>query len=703
MKIILYIILGITISAVSFAEFKTESEIVINADTLEYDQENSVAIATGRVEFVSGTYMLNADKVIYSKKTDKAEAFGNVILVDANGNVGFADYMELTDNMSKGLVKALSIKLKNNAIVASNKAVKINENQTKLYKSVYSACRVESGYPLWQIRADETLIDQQAEKISHKNAALEIYGKPVLYTPYFSHSTPNAKRKSGFLVPSYTQSLDRGFSITAPYYYNIAPNMDATIYATYFTEQNPLLQTNFRAITHSSKYNVNSSITNPKRDGRVNRQIKSHIFFESNHDLGKDWVMRANYRRTYDKTYLKRYDIGNFDTYLTSELDFEKIDSNEHYLIKNMLFQDLRSEFNDMPKIYPYANYKRTFDDIEIADNSLTPYMKFNVLNLMRTNLAEIQRTSLTMGFTKSYITEIGSYFEFENYIRGDAYHVRRVTNPKFASGTPYLEGYTGRLMPATKMYWENPFYNDYITITPKLLAAYSPNGNNPDKIPNEDSNNPELSTNNLFSENRYPGFDRVESGLRGSFGVQFDTKIKDSEFSALFGRAMRNKTDRKLPVVSGLRSRHSDYVGSLNVKPIPEFETYYRFRLDSENLAWHNNEAGFTVNHPKMSFNTNYFASDQRDDVRFKKQKYISASASININQQLNLGLNASKILTKRKISNERGLVGTSAVLNYDHNCVATSFGVFRTFQRDRDVAPDTMFLLKLTLKTLN
>ena len=561
---------------------------------------------------------------------------------------------------------------------------------------------MESGYPLWQISSDKTLIDEKQEKIVHENARLEIYGKPVLYTPYFAHATPNARRKSGFLVPSYTQSRDMGFGVNIPYYYNIAPNMDATIITRVFTEQNPLLYTKYRAITEHSNYDIQFSGTNPKKDSAIyNRKFKGHIFFNSTHNLNYDWIMKANYKRAYDKTYLKRYDFTD-DSFLRSELDFEKINYDEQYLVKNMMFQDLRNEFNDMPQIYPYVNYSKNFEQ---TNYGISPYAKLNILNLMRTHLSEIQRVSGTFGFQKTHLTDSGHFLEFDNYIRADGYHVRRVNNPFYQTqGNRYLHGNTGRFVPVSKVYWELPYSNGDIVLTPKATIAYSPKGNNPNKIPNEDSTNSELSFNNLFSENRFTGLDRVEGGLRGSYGVQIDTKISDTELSGLFGKAVKRYEDKNMPLVSGLREKHSDYVGFLNLKPVSNLDLFYRFRLDNHNLAWHNNEAGLNYSYlDKFGLAATYFASDQKDEIRFKKQKYAAINGYIGLSKGVKLSFNTSKILTKRKINADHGIIESGARLDYDHNCLTSSLGVTRSFKRDRDVMPDTMLIFKITLKTLN
>jgi LPS-assembly protein len=69
-----------------------------------------------------------------------------------------------------------------------------------------------------------------------KHARLRIRGIPVLYTPYINFPIDD-RRKSGFLVPSIGSSDDNGFELITPYYWNIAPNLDATFYPRYMSKR----------------------------------------------------------------------------------------------------------------------------------------------------------------------------------------------------------------------------------------------------------------------------------------------------------------------------------------------------------------------------------------------------------------------------------------------------------------------------------
>ena len=100
--------------------------------------------------------------------------------------------------------------------------------------------------PLWCLSAATVVHDQAAATISYQDAQFELFGVPILYTPYFEHADPSVKRKSGFLMPQPTISDNLGYSTTIPYYFALAPNYDFTFYPMYTSRQGILWQGDWR-------------------------------------------------------------------------------------------------------------------------------------------------------------------------------------------------------------------------------------------------------------------------------------------------------------------------------------------------------------------------------------------------------------------------------------------------------------------------
>ncbi|MDQ5918884.1 MAG: LPS-assembly protein [Pseudomonadota bacterium] len=100
------------------------------------------------------------------------------------------------------------------------------ENKLRLIKSNYTTCK--PGDPGWYLKADELALDYDRSVGEGKNTTLYFQNTPIFYSPWLSFSLNN-ERKSGFLTPTFGSSSVNGLSLSMPYYWNIAPNMDATI------------------------------------------------------------------------------------------------------------------------------------------------------------------------------------------------------------------------------------------------------------------------------------------------------------------------------------------------------------------------------------------------------------------------------------------------------------------------------------------
>ena len=127
-------------------------------------------------------------------------------------------------------------------------------NQDYLMRNVtYTTCAPKDK--AWQIEASEITIDHARSKGVARNAVLRVADLPVLYTPYLSFPIAN-ERKSGFLMPTPGYSNVGGFDLALPYYWNIAPNYDATILPHMYTLRGMMMGGRFRFLTENSSGNV---------------------------------------------------------------------------------------------------------------------------------------------------------------------------------------------------------------------------------------------------------------------------------------------------------------------------------------------------------------------------------------------------------------------------------------------------------------
>ena len=246
---------------------------MLSAGDIRHEQDGGVVTASGGVEVTAGERILLADRVRYDPNTDVVSAAGNVSVMEADGSVFFAERIELSDQLKNGFIRGFRALLADDSRMAANSARRVDGNRTEMTRAVYSPCKIcdddTERPPLWRIRASKVVHDQAAQTIDYRNARLEFFGFPVAYTPYFSHPDPTVERKSGFLVPTYGRSTQIGTTIEVPYFFNIAPDRDATLSPLITSREGPVMAGEYRQRTQNGRLQLNGSFTRPDRAMRT--------------------------------------------------------------------------------------------------------------------------------------------------------------------------------------------------------------------------------------------------------------------------------------------------------------------------------------------------------------------------------------------------------------------------------------------------
>jgi len=188
--------------------------------------EGSVSTLSGNAEVTRDSQQVTADVIRYNQAEETAALDGNVnywdeaIFLKSNeadlqfddgvGEFIDADFV-LKDSRARGSASKLTLDV---------------GTRTDLEKAEYTTCDPDDEF--WKLTADNISLDHENNWGSAKNVVLRIKDFPVFYSPYMSFPL-NKERKSGFLAPSYGSTNRRGFEASAPYYWNISPNIDATL------------------------------------------------------------------------------------------------------------------------------------------------------------------------------------------------------------------------------------------------------------------------------------------------------------------------------------------------------------------------------------------------------------------------------------------------------------------------------------------
>lgn len=127
----------------------------------------------------------------------------------------------------------------------------------RIYKGTYTTCPPTDH--AWMVKANTLRLDKTAGRGTATGSRLYIHDTPIMYLPYFNFPLDD-RRETGFLFPSFGGSTETGFSFALPFYWNIAPNYDATITPNYMQIRGLQMNGEFRYLTPSSDGNIHGSI-----------------------------------------------------------------------------------------------------------------------------------------------------------------------------------------------------------------------------------------------------------------------------------------------------------------------------------------------------------------------------------------------------------------------------------------------------------
>ncbi|MGD9810376.1 MAG: LPS-assembly protein LptD [Sphingobium sp.] len=600
----------------------SSEEVAFSADLLSYDNDADVVAASGNVQMLREGNRLRADKVLWNRKTGAVEASGNVSVTDADGNIAYGDRLDVTDSLKDGLVENLLLVMAEGGRLVARSGQRTN-GVYMLRQAAYSPCAVEDSdgcpkNPSWQIKAVKVRYDPARERVSYRGARIELFGLPLAILPGFSHPVGQGGG-SGLLMPDARINGVNGLEISLPYYLKLAPNRDLTLTPHIFTDQVPMIETEYRALIGKGAYRIGGYATSSTRSNSsqpgspVDRTFRGYVEAAGAYQVDPQWRLSGSLRRVTDRTFLRRYDISRDDR-LRSTIQAERIDTNSYLSIAGWAVQTLRvgDEKGQMPIALPAIDYRLRLADpvfggrVELQANSLA---------ITRTQGQDTQRAFVSAEWAIRRLTGMGQEVSLTGYIRGDAYHSSdNLLNPVPAYAGK--SGWQGRGIAAVAADARWPFIGSFLggtqRITPRVQIVASPHIRNL-ALPNEDSRTVDLEDSNLFALNRFPGYDRFEDSSRITYGVEYALDLKDFSLSSVVGQSYRiNRRPTLLPDGTGLSERLSDIVGRTTVRYKDFISVTHRFRVDKGDLSVRRNEIDAAIGSRRTYATIGYLRLDR-------------------------------------------------------------------------------------------
>ncbi len=294
-----------TIAAEPASPETTPTELV--AGGITYRRDRDTVDALGGVTVVRGEERVEADALSYDRRRDRVTSTGMTYLkyprlriIGTGAKVNLATAQGRVDTPRFRLSGPL------NARGRAGTAYLVSRTRTAYRDILYTTC--PPGSNAWVLRADKLKLDQYTGIGTASNATLRIRDVPLFYLPYIRFPIDD-RRRSGFLVPSFGSSDDDGFELRIPYYWNIAPNADATIRPRLMAKRGVLLGGELRYLTRADGGELRAEFLPEDRsyEGKNNRRWALSLL-EDGHWLGRLHTS-IDFSAVSDDEYLE--DLGN--------------------------------------------------------------------------------------------------------------------------------------------------------------------------------------------------------------------------------------------------------------------------------------------------------------------------------------------------------------------------------------------------------
>jgi len=595
-----------------------DAPVAFEADGISYDDASDSVTAFGNVVMRRDNQSVRADKVIWNRKTGEVEASGSIRLVDSDGNQLFADSLMLDDELRAGAMQNMLLALREGGRLAAANGSRTADGMVALTNAVYSACAVEDSAgcpvrPSWRITAERVTYDETKKLIRFKGARLELFGARLLPLPGLM-LTSDGRPISGLLIPDVRLSASNGVEFSQTYYKRLGNNRDLALTGYVYTKALPMISGQFRQLTSEGAYQVTGYATRSSRipigGAPVGSQsdFRGYLAGNGRFQLSPHWSIMASGRVASDRTFLRRYDISRDDR-LRSVIEAERIDPNSYLSIAGWATQTLRvgDAQGQVPIALPVIDYRR-----RLADPVLGGKVEFQVnsLAITRTTGQDTQRAFALARWDLRRITGLGQEVTFTALARGDVYNSdeNNLTATAVYRGNPGWQT-RGLATAAVDVKW--PLLGEFLggtqVLTPRFQVVASPNLRNL-AIPNEDARAIDLEDSNLFALNRFPGYDRIEDGVRFTYGFDWQWERPGWRVATTIGQSYRlTSKPTLLPDGTGLSSRSSDIVGRTEIRYKDFVRLTHRFRLDKDNFAVRRNEIDAAIGNERTYAEVGY------------------------------------------------------------------------------------------------
>ncbi|QUS35621.1 LPS-assembly protein LptD [Falsirhodobacter algicola] len=549
-----------------------QDQATLVADGLRITDDR-VLTATGNVEIFYQGQRLRARSVRYDKGNDSLSIEGPLTLDDGKGNVVLADQAELSGDMRDGVLRSARLVLAQQLQLASTEINRIGDRYTRLGKSVASSCKVcaSNPVPLWEIRADEIIHDEETRQIYFQNAQLRMFDTPIFYIPRLRMPDPTVERMRGILTPSVRTTSDFGTGLKLPYFFPLGETRDLTLTPYVSSKSTRSLDLRYRQAFNSGWIEVNGAMS---RDESLPGETRGYVFATGEFTLPQDYTLKLRVDTVSDSAYFYDYGLEERDR-LESSVEITRTRRNEYISGRVLNFHTTRDgETNStIPSLVGTGTFHRRFTGGPLGGEA---GLRFQVYGAERTSSIpydtdddddddadgrDTQRASIRLDWRRNWILPAGVVGTAIGQFTTDFYNIDQDLEYAGTTTRSYGTAAVELRWPLVKASANG--VSHVLEPVGQLVVSQDDVGD----IPNEDSTLVEFDESNLFSLDRFSGSDGVEEGIHLNLGMTY-TRIDPAGWTlgTTVGRVIRQRDLGQFSNASGLQGQKSDWLAALQV-----------------------------------------------------------------------------------------------------------------------------------------
>lgn len=476
------------------------------ADTAESVGEQIFTLR-GNAVVLYGPQRLDADSLIYNQNDGAVDAQGN-LHYSRPGLLVNGDHARLFPDEKRGTLYAADYALPERHGRGQAEVIHLlDAHRQQLDRATYTTC--PPGNDDWLLSARQVDLDtEEGLGVAH-HARMNLKGVPVLYTPYISFPIDD-RRRSGFLIPRIGVSQETGLDLGVPYYWNIAPNYDATLMPRIMSDRGVMMNMEFRYLHRHDSGMLRAEYL--PSDNKYDNESRSLVSFEDKGNPLPRLTTRIDASNVSDKDYFQ--DLGN--TLVQSSQSFLKREAEATYhgdqwtldtRVLNFQTVDptvavVDRPYMELPRVRFNAAPAQSLLGLHFnVDSEVTQFEKDKAVTGTRVDMLP----QLTLPFERA-----AWYIKPSAGLRHTVYQLNDEPpgDPKSPQRTTTVADLDAGMFFDRDFQWGDSVYMQ--TLEPRLYYLYVPYKKQ-DDIPVFDTGDYDFNFWQLFQENRFSGPDRME------------------------------------------------------------------------------------------------------------------------------------------------------------------------------------------------